>query len=88
MRLPMMNIDHIHWSAFPKEQWTSLLNSIGVGNHVYTLPVPVSDSASEMVFPLPQLTITRSGIDLGEIRFKRESYTDGVDTVDIWKRIA
>jgi len=88
MRLPMMNIEHIAWSAFPKEQWTSLLNNISVGHYVYTLPVPVSDRAEEMVFPVGRLVITRSGIDLGEIRFKRESYTDGIDTVNVWRRIA
>lgn len=96
MHLPMMNIEYIVWSAFPKEQWTSLLNNIRIGEYVYSLPVTVPDDMSEVVFPLLRSEPVRFDIvDLSKIedksfrkiRFNRETYIHGGDKVDVWKRV-
>ena len=98
MRLPMMNIEHIHWPAIPVLQRTSVLNSIRVGEYVYSLPVTPSDGADEIVFPLilphppsvPTCDVPPllDKMNFSEMRFRRETYTDGVDKVDVWKRVA
>lgn len=88
MRLPMMNIEYFHWSAIPLTARASTLASIRVGDYVWSLPVSVSDGANEVVFPLPRTEpIRRDVMDTNEMRFKRESYTDGIDKVDVWKRV-
>ncbi len=96
MRLPMMNIEYIHWPAIPVLQHSVLLNNIRVGEYVYSLPVDVPNGAKEMIFPLPpsfpplSSTCQAPPLDkiyLNEMRFRRETYTDGVDKVDVWKRV-
>ena len=88
MRLPMMNIEYFYWKVIDQVDWIPVLSSIRIGEYVWSLPIIVSDGAAEIVFPFPRTGPIRRGvIDTSEMRFKRETYTDGVDKVDVWKRV-
>ena len=88
MRLPMMNIEYFYWKVIDPSDWISTLSSIRIGECVWSLPIIVSDGAAEIVFPLPRTgPIRHDVIDTSVMRFKRETYTDGLDTVDVWRRV-